>query len=384
LEPGWQSLHSKVETHAQQAPKPKLTKVLVCAEGYPALRMNTQGADFFNETYFLNRGSTDLKMGVATPGFLGVLMRHTELEKQWQWQPPLGAKFSGRRRALANWMTDTDQGAGHLLARVIVNRLWQHHFGLGLVATPNDFGAQGARPAHPELLDWLALELIRSGWRLKPIHQLIMTSAVYQQSSAKNRNPKSADHSMAPTNSPNTASLMAECFYPKPHRLEAEAIRDSLLFVSGALDTNMFGPGTLDAASRRRSIYFTVKRSRMIGAMQAFDAPEPLVSQGARPTTTVAPQALWLMNSSPVRAWAGAFARRCSPLPDQPPAQAVVRAYSLALNRLPTRTERAEGAAFIEEQALRYRAEHKPDARELALTDFAQVILSLNEFIYVD
>jgi hypothetical protein len=275
LEPGWQALHSKVEKHAQQAPKPKLTKVLVCAEGYPALRMNTQGADFFNETYFLNRGSTDLKAGVATPGFLSVLLRDTALEKQWQWQPPVGAKFSGRRRALANWMTDPEQGAGQLLARVIVNRLWQHHFGSGLVATPNDFGAQGAKPVYPQLLDWLAAELIRGGWRLKPIHQLIMSSAVYQQSLAESSTAKAADHGLAPTNSPNTASLMAECFYPKPHRLEAEAIRDSLLFVAGVLDTNMFGPGTLDQASRRRSIYFTVKRSRMIGAMQAFDAPEP-------------------------------------------------------------------------------------------------------------
>jgi hypothetical protein len=271
-----------------------------------------------------------------------------------------------------------------LLARVIVNRLWQHHFGTGLVATPNDFGAQGVRPAHPELLDWLALELIRSRWRLKPIHQLIMTSAVYQQSSAQSRtrDGTSPDHSMTPTNSSNTAS--SECFSPKPHRLEAEAIRDSLLFVSGVLDTNMFSPGTLDPESRRRSIYFTVKRSRMIGAMQAFDAPEPLVSQGARPTTTVAPQALWLMNGPQVRAWAGAFAKRFSPLPDQPPAKAVARAYALALNRLPTRTERAAGAAFIEAQTLRYRAEQKPNARELALTDFAQVMLSLNEFIYVD
>ena len=111
----------------------------------------------------------------------------------------------------------------------------------------------------------------------------------------------------ARTNSLNTGSLNTDYFSLKPRRLEAEAIRDSLLFVSGVLDTNMFGPGTLDEASRRRSIYFTVKRSRLIPAMQAFDAPEPLVSQGTRPTTTVAPQALMLMNSPQVRSWAAAF-----------------------------------------------------------------------------
>src|SRR4029079_2188182 len=114
-EAGWQSLHTKVETHARQAPKPKLTKVLVCAEGYPALRMNTQGADFFTNTFFLQRGSTDLKQEVAPAGFLQVLMRDSEPAQRWQWQPPAGAKYSGRRRALANWMTDADEGAGHLL-----------------------------------------------------------------------------------------------------------------------------------------------------------------------------------------------------------------------------------------------------------------------------
>jgi mono/diheme cytochrome c family protein len=371
-EPGWQALHSKVEAHARQAPKPKLTKVLICGEGHPALRMHTQGADFFKETHFLHRGSTDLKKGVATPGFLQVLLREPELEKRWQWQPPAGAKFSGRRRTLANWMTDTDQGAGHLLARVIVNRLWQHHFGQGLVTTPNDFGAQGAKPTHPELLDWLAAELIRGGWRLKPLHQLLMTSAVYQQQAGADPAKVKAD--------PANALLSRR----HPQRLQAEAVRDSLLFVSGVLDTNMFGPGTLDQASRRRSIYFTVKRSQMIPAMQAFDAPEPLVSQGTRPTTTVAPQALLLMNSPHVRSWAAAFAQRLATTPEPSPAEAVARAYTLALNRPPTKSERADAVAFIEEQMLRYQTEQKADARQLALTDFAQVVLGLNEFIYVD
>ncbi len=371
-DPGWKAGHSKVEEHARTEPKPKLTQVLVCAEGYPALRMHTQGADFFNETYLLQRGSTELKHGVVTPGFLQVLMQNSAEETRWHWDPPAGAKYSGRRRALANWMTDADHGAGQLLARVIVNRLWQHHFGQGLVATPNDFGVQGTKPTHPELLDWLANELIRGGWKLKPIHQLILTSAVYQQAAGADPVKLKAD----------PANLLLS--HRAPQRLEAEAIRDSLLFVSGVLETNLFGPGTLDEASRRRSIYFTVKRSQLIPAMQAFDAPEPLASQGTRPTTTIAPQALLLMNNASVRSWAAAFAKRLSPSPNRPIAEAITRGYALALNRAPTARERTDAAGFIDQQIARYHAANKSNARELALADFAQVVLSLNEFIYVD
>lgn len=371
-EPGWQALHAQVEEHSRMAPKPELTKVLVCAEGYPAVRMHTQGGDFFSETYFLSRGSTDVKRGVATPGFLQVLLKDPNAEKNWSYQPPAGAKFSGRRRALAQWMTDPDQGAGRLLARVIVNRLWQHHFGQGLVATPNDFGVQGARPSHPELLDWLAAELIRGGWKMKPLHQFIMMSAAYQQDTHLDAAKLKAD----PSN-----SLLSRRV---PQRLEAESIRDSLLFVSGLLDTNMLGPGTLDESSHRRSIYFTVKRSSLIPAMQAFDAPEPLVSQATRPITTVAPQALLLMNSEQMRSWSEAFAKRSAPLSDSSLSDAVSQAYGLALNRAPTKLERADAIAFIDQQINRYHAHQKSDAREMALTDFAQVVLSLNEFIYVD
>jgi len=369
-EPGWRELSARVAEHEQRRPKPVLTKVLVCAEGHPPLRMHTQGADFFNETHFLLRGSTDLKREVVTPGYLRVLGR--DETDRWRFEPPAGAKFSGRRRSLALWMTDVEHGAGSLLARVIVNRLWHHHFGQGLVSTPNDFGTQGSKPSHPELLDWLAGELIRNGWRLKPIHRLILTSGTYRQKDTADDTRVKAD--------PDNALLSRWV----PRRLEAEAVRDSLLSVAGVLDPTRFGPGTLDPASRRRSIYFTVKRSQMVGAMQAFDAPEPLVSQGTRPTTTVAPQALWLMNSPAVRSWATAFAHRIDPGPDQPPSTAVVRGYSIALNRAPTESEREAGAGFLAAQVERYRGEGKSDARERALTDLAQVILSLNEFIYAD
>ena len=373
---GWRKRRAALDALARMAPKPKLTPVLVCAEGYPALRMHTQGADFFPETHFLQRGNADLKRGVAAAGFLQVLMpASAEVPvTTWAWQPQANARYSGRRRALAEWMTDPKQGAGQLLARVIVNRLWQHHFGQGLVATPNDFGVQGARPTHPELLDWLASELIRGGWRLKPMHRLILESAVYRQRSGTDPVRVKLD--------PDNALMSRRV----PQRLEAESIRDSLLAVSGVLDSTLYGPGTLDESTHRRSLYFTVKRSQLIPAMQAFDAPEPLASQGTRPTTTIAPQALLLMNNPQVRSWAVAFARRIesATAAGAGSGSLIDAAYALALNRPPTDAESQDGLAFLTAAEGRYRETGKSAPRQLALTDFAQVVLSLNEFIYVD
>ena len=371
-EPGWRALKSSVDEHAKKAPNTK-TPVMVCAEGYNPLVMHSQGAPFFKETHILRRGDVNLKESVADQGFLQVLMRNSD-EKRWQWTPPSGAQYSGRRHALANWMTDTDRGAGALLARVAVNRLWQHHFGRGLVATPNDFGKQGTPPLHPELLDWLAGELMRNGWHLKPIHELLMTSAAYQQSSATSAARVTAD--------PDNALFMRRV----PQRLEAEAVRDSALAVSGLLDEKLFGPGTLDENSKRRSLYFTVKRSRLMNSMVVFDAPEPLVSQGTRPTTTVAPQALLLLNSPQARGWARALARRIeADVKNEPanPKLAVDRGYQLALGRLPTRAEASTAAAFMEAGVKEYSATGQADAQMLALADFCQALLGLNEFIYV-
>ena len=373
---GWRDRQAKLTAHASSEPGTK-TQVLVCAEGNKPLRMHTQGADFFEQTHFLRRGSTDQKLGVAPQGFLQMLTRTADVGQRWQWQPPTGAKFSGRRRSLANWLTDVDHGAGALVARVAVNRLWQHHFGRGLVATPDDFGRTGALPSHPELLDWLAGELVRGGWRLKPIHQLIMGSAAYRAGSVQSAKAGDARTEKA-------APLNTEHFlHRQPRRLEGEALRDAMLAVSGQLDATMFGPGTKDERSKRRSIYFTMKRSQLIGSMVVFDQPEPLVSQGARPTTTVAPQALLLMNGPQVREWAEAFARRVeSDTPGtESPAQ-VARAYLLALSRPPTAKEQASAAAFLASQTASYEAEKKPNARSLALADFCQVLFGLNEFAY--
>ena len=373
---GWRDRQAKLTAHASSEPGTK-TQVLVCAEGNKPLRMHTQGADFFEQTHFLRRGSTDQKLGVAPQGFLQMLTRTADVGQRWQWQPPTGAKFSGRRRSLANWLTDVDHGAGALVARVAVNRLWQHHFGRGLVATPDDFGRTGALPSHPELLDWLAGELVRGGWRLKPIHQLIMGSAAYRAGSVQSA--KAGDARTEKATPLNTEHFL----HRQPRRLEGEALRDAMLAVSGQLDATMFGPGTKDERSKRRSIYFTMKRSQLIGSMVVFDQPEPLVSQGARPTTTVAPQALLLMNGPQVREWAEAFARRVeSDTPGtESPAQ-VARAYLLALSRPPAVKEQASAAAFLASQTASYEAEKKPNARSLALADFCQVLFGLNEFAY--
>ena len=374
----WKKLNTVVQEHAAKEPKPKLAKVMVCSEGVKPIRHHTQGADFFEQSHFLNRGDTTQKIDVAPQGFLQVLMRSPDREKRWLETAPAGATTSYRRKSLANWITDTEQGPGHLLARVIANRVWQHHFHVGLVSTPNDFGAMGQRPTHPELLDWLAAALMTkpkdgsAAWRLKPLHKLIMLSAVYQQGSAFD----AAKSKLDPQNQFH--------WRHSPRRLEAEVIRDSMLAVSGELDRTQFGAGTLDDGHKRRSIYFMVKRSRLVPMMQLFDSPEPLVSVGERPSTTIAPQALLFLNNSHVRSWAMAFGRRLAPIAEKSPADAIRQGYLATAGRLPSESELADTTAFVKAQSASYQSAGQAQARELAWSDFAQVLMSLNEFIYVE
>jgi mono/diheme cytochrome c family protein len=367
IDPEAKKLDQQEKEHAKKAPP--APKMLVATEGLPAVRLHTQGDDFFPQTFFLRRGDPANKEGTATQGFLQVLMPSVDAAKRWQSEPPAGWRTSYRRRAFAAWLTDVDNGAGQLLARVIVNRLWQHHMGRGIVATPSDFGARGERPTHPELLDHLANELIKNGWRLKPIHKLIMTSAVYQESTQVD--PAKVKHDRD-----------NKLYWRQPaRRLEAEIIRDSILSVSGELDPRMFGPGTLDEKSKRRSIYFTVKRSKLVPMMVIFDAPEALSGMAERPTTTIAPQALHLLNNPQVRQAARSMARRISPDSTTPLENAVRQGYRIALARDPDRDELFDGVAFIQKQLPTY---PETTRRESALADFCQVLLCLNEFIYVD
>lgn len=346
------------------ATQPGGVYMMVCSEGIPATRLHTQGPDFYPVTYNCKRGDVNQKDGEAKAGYLSVLENGSESD--WHVASvPAESKLSFRRTGLANWLTDTQRGAGQLVARVIVNRLWQHHFGRGLVATPNDFGAQGEKPSHPELLDYLASELIRNGWHLKPIHRLIMTSAVYMQGNEYDeaRNKLDPDDVL--------------CWRRPLLRLEAEAIRDSMLSVSGMLDEKLYGPGTLDEAMPRRSVYFFVKRSHIISSMLLFDAPNALTSMGTRATTTVAPQALAMMNDPAVRTWSANLAKRVAG--EKEP---IRRAFNLALCREPSGEEAGELTAFLNEQTRAYGG--AKDAKGKALEDVCQAILSLNEFLYVE
>ncbi len=370
----WQKLEAAVQENWEKAPKPEIRTVMITSEGVKPMPHFADGRGFphfYPNTHFLKRGDARQKGDVATQGFLRILERAPEGEKKWQEQPPSGARTSFRRRALANWMTDTRYGAGELLARVIVNRLWHHHFGRGIVATPNDFGLQGERPTHPELLDWLAADLIQHGWQLKRLHKLIMMSATYMQS-------PDLDESRSQFDKENHFLW----HWPR-RRLEAEAIRDSMLSVSGQLDETMYGLGSLDPNMRRRSVYLFVKRSQLIPVLMLFDFPEPNVSVGGRVRTTIAPQALAVMNSPQIRSYARAFADRLEWDGAQRLSKAINRAYQLALNRNPSVTELNNATAFIQKQSESYRAGDSMEPAKLALADFCQVLFGLNEFIYI-
>ncbi|HLY08987.1 MAG TPA: DUF1549 and DUF1553 domain-containing protein [Planctomycetota bacterium] len=286
------------------------------------------------KTWLLGRGDVDLKTEEVRPGFFQVLDTGRERDPR-------------PRVALGQWLTDVDRGAGRLLARVIVNRLWQHHFGEGLVATANDFGAQGDRPANVELLDGLAQALIQGGWKLKSLQRLIVLSRLYRSKRA-------------------------------PLRLEAEALRDAILGVSGRLNLAMYGPAvkvripaeaivtrSKDDYPRtiqdgpdqwRRSIYVFLKRSVALPFLEVHDAPSASASCGRRARTTVAPQALTLLNDPFVRDCAKAFAAR---------AGNAETAFRLALGRPPS-------------------AQELETASRLDLVDLCHVLFTLNEFAYVD
>ena len=358
-------LQKEERDHFAQAPKPNKVKALVSSEGLPAVKLHTQAeSEFLKETHFLRRGDTAQKSGVAAVAFLQTLMPDAEAQSKWVKPAPAGSRLSYQRSAFANWLTDANGGAGHLVARVIVNRVWAQHFGRGLVNTLSDFGIRGEAPSHPELLDYLASELIHSGWRLKPIHKLIVTSAAYAQSSARDE----AKAKLDPEN---------KLVWRQPvRRLQAEVIRDTILAVGGRLNTTMYGPGTLSEESPRRSVYFTMKRSKLIPSLVVFDAPDGTTGVGERPSTTVAPQALHLMNNPHVRAAAYGLAKRASADGKATDTESVAMAYKIALCREPTKDELADALAFLKP--------HTGTARETALADLCQVLFCLNEFLYAE
>ena len=372
VDPQWSQLNSKLTKLQADGPAFRRTNVLVTTEGEPHVPHHADGRGyphFYPETHLLRRGDVDQKVSVVSPGFPKVFLKdpNAPAELSWTDSTKSNSKSSYRRAALANWLTDTTDGTGALVARVIVNRLWQHHFGRGLVATPNDFGSTGQKPTHPELLDWMAQELIDQGWKLKSLHRHLMTSETYMQS---NRMPDDPRLKSDPDN------LL--WWHRPPRRLEAESIRDSMLVVSGLLDRTMYGPGTLDPNMKRRSIYFFIKRSQLVPMMMLFDWPEHLVSIGQRQTTTIAPQALAFMNNPIARAAAEALANQLSDV------QRIDEVFLKVLSRLPTDAERQAAFRFIAQAQKTRQEQNVSQPEKMAIADFCQILLCANEFIYVD
>ncbi|MBM4070865.1 MAG: DUF1549 domain-containing protein [Planctomycetes bacterium] len=284
---------------------------------------------------------------------------------------------SGRRLAWARHLTS---GTHPLLGRVLANRIWLHHFGRGLVNSPGDFGILGDRPSHPELLDWLADELVRQGWSLKRMHKLIMTSTVYRQSSRTGTTPPDE-------------SLYAR--FPL-RRLDAETLRDHILAVSGRLDPKPFGKSipveedfvgqvTAKGDSPRRSIYLQVRRTRPVSFLAAFDAPGNGINCDRRTHTTAAPQSLMLMNNDFVLKHAGLFAQRLLQEPRATPEGRLALAWSIAYQRKITADELQLAAGFIARQRTLLQNQKTPGNHEhIVLTNLCQQLLSSNEFLYVD
>lgn len=348
-----------------------------------------------------NRGDHEQPKDEVTPGELSVLAS-SAIEP---FTPvPVSSGSTGRRLAYAQWLT-----SGHhpLTARVLVNRFWLHHMGRGIVNTPGDFGRQGELPSHPELLDWLADEFVKGGWKLKPLHRLIVLSHAYRQSSV------------------HPASLAADAenqYYArfKLRRLDAETLRDSMLAMTGTLVQDSYGPpsgigrdpqgrvipgidkGTITlhkvdpggSADFRRSIYVQMRRSQPVTVLDTFDAPTMVPNCEMRSQTTVAPQSLLLMNDTFILE----NARRLADwLTTQAPGDLKAQlqlAWQLLYSQSPTEADITRSTSYLESQTAALAAFHqknppakdapKADAVQEALASLCQILCSSNRFLYVE
>ncbi len=333
----------------------------------------------FSEPHLLAGGSWKRPVRKVGPGFVTVLMRAGQRSEDWLIE--VAKEGPGKKRTpsrsldpregLTRWLTDVERGAGHLLARVIVNRLWQHHFGRGIVKTPNDFGHLGAKPSHPQLLDWLAGELIRKDWRLKPIHRVIMNSATYRQASSERWLDADADNQWV--------------WHYRTRRLEAEIIRDNILSVSGALNPKVYGPSvnvgaktTEKAEKWRRSIYMLSPRFHAHPTLRVFDSVDNFQSVGQRTVSTTPSSALFMLNAPFVWRQAELMAQRIEKDAGLEAAEQVDRIHQVAFARPPTTEERALGIEFLQTASSSDNEQAKP-----VLVQYCHTIMGLNEFIYV-
>ncbi len=322
-------------------------------------------------TYVLAGGNWQRPMQAVEPGFPALIGGGTPVFA------PMAGQTTGRRAALARWLVRPDHP---LTARVIVNRIWQQHLGVGLVPTANDFGAQGEAATHPELLDWLAAELVESGWSLKHIHRLIVTSATYQQSSFLAAHACAAQ---ALERDPQNRLL----WRARRRRLEGEALRDCMLQCAGTLTYTMGGPSArpelpanvspnyawqpdAEPASRnRRSIYVLAKRNLRYPLFEVFDQPDLHHSCPRRPVTTTAPQALYLLHSDLVRQQAGIWADRLLAAHGTDVTAIADAAFRQAFCRSPEPAELHDVAAFVAARTNEYRlaaADNLPEPSEAA------------------
>lgn len=249
-----------------------------------------------------------------------------------------GKNTTGRRLALANWIADKDNP---LSTRVIVNRVWQRHFGDGIVATPNDFGRLGEKPSHPKLLDWLTSRFLEKGWKLKPLHRLIMNSATYQQTAR--REPTSVEDLADPGN-----KLL---WRYSPNRLQAEQVRDSMLAASGELKNRDEGGTSADGSAPYRSIYVKKRRNTPDPMIGGFDSPSGFTSSASRISTTTPNQSLMLVNGDWSISRAKAFAKRLLAGKDSISAEQIALAYQIAYGRSASQSEIDGALAFIESQS---------------------------------
>ncbi len=334
------------------------------------------------DTFVLVRGNPHVKGAKVEPAFPLIFDAPDPVLPA----PAADAKSSGRRLVLANWIASKEN---RLTARVMANRVWQYHFGRGIVRSASDFGLHGTRPTHPELLDWLASEFADQGWRLKALHRLILTSNTYRMSSRGNDRALSLD----PAN---------DLFWRfDMRRLGAEEVRDSILAVSGCLNPKMYGPGVYPEIPKevlagqsvpgrgwgksppeeqnRRSVYVHVKRSLLLPILESFDLAEPDRSTPVRFATTQPMQALAMVNGAFLNQQAALFAARLKREAGDDAEKQVRLALYLATARQPDEQENRRGVGLIE--ALRREDGASP---EQALRNFCLMVFNLNEFLYLD